>query len=117
MKKRRFSFAMRALCAVLMMVGLGVLAVFFFTRESDTYYTSTPHRQTYKEFSLSQYNQIAKGMSFAQANTIMGEEAFEIHRKENIVTTTTEYEWFNRNGRGFRATFQNDRLIGKAQDK
>jgi hypothetical protein len=66
---------------------------------------------------LSQFNQLTEGMSYAEAVSVLGRPGTEQSRSSLAGTTTVMYGWDGGGsiGANMNAMFQNDRLITKAQ--
>jgi hypothetical protein len=64
---------------------------------------------------LSEYEQIREGMSYAEVTAIIGASGQELSRSELAGYRTVMYSWGNQNGSNMNAMFQNDKLVNKAQ--
>jgi curli biogenesis system outer membrane secretion channel CsgG len=64
---------------------------------------------------LSMYNQVADGISYAEAVKIIGKEGTEQSRNTLAGYVTVMYMWQNSDGSNMNAMFQNDKLIQRAQ--
>ncbi len=64
---------------------------------------------------LAEYEQIRDGMSYAQVTVIIGAAGQEMGRSDLAGYTTVIYGWSNPGGSNMNATFQNERLVNKAQ--
>jgi hypothetical protein len=64
---------------------------------------------------LTEYEQVRDGMSYAQTVGIIGAAGNEMSRSELAGFTTVMYGWSNSNGSNMNAMFQSDRLVNKAQ--
>jgi hypothetical protein len=61
------------------------------------------------------YDQIEHGISYAEANSIIGQNGIEVGWSDTAGYTTVIYSWTNSNGSHMTATFQNGCLVSKAQ--
>ena len=65
---------------------------------------------------LDEYNRVQNGMTYTEANNIIGEKGKEMSRTEIPGTPlTVMYGWQNSDGSNMNAMFQDDKLITKAQ--
>ena len=65
---------------------------------------------------LDEYNRIQNGMTYGEANGIVGEKGKEMSRTEIPgAPLTVMYGWQNSDGSNMNAMFQNDKLVTKAQ--
>ena len=113
-------------------VGLGaalLLAVMFFgiiTRQTealkttqdslDSLSTGSPTLSTgSEEVTMSKYDQLETGMTYAQAESILGKSGEEMSKNELGGTSTVMYMWQNPGGSNMNAMFQDDALVQKAQ--
>jgi len=63
---------------------------------------------------LVRYKQVQAGMSIAKVETIVG-EGLETSRLETATSLTVSYMWQNADGSSMNATFQDNKLVTKAQ--
>jgi hypothetical protein len=64
---------------------------------------------------MTAYNTITIGESYESCVYVIGAPGEEISRSDFAGNTTVTYSWKNANGSNMIATFQNDRLVSKAQ--
>ena len=79
--------------------------------------TSDNEQQTEGQATVTKakYDGIQAGMSYDQVREIMGEPGEEISRSDIAGYSAVMYIWKNSNGSNMNATFQNGKLINKAQ--
>lgn len=64
---------------------------------------------------MATFQQLATGMSYRDAVTILGSEGTEMSRNELAGTVTVMYQWTGTGIANMNAMFQNDKLVSKAQ--
>ena len=64
---------------------------------------------------LNDYNQIAPGITYQEAVTIIGTKGTELARSSVLGFETVIYTWSNPLGSNMNVTFQNNRFVSKAQ--
>jgi hypothetical protein len=62
-----------------------------------------------------EYARVQDGMAYSDVRSIIGADGEELSRVTLAGTTTIVYTWKNRDGSNMVATFQDDRLVTKAQ--
>jgi hypothetical protein len=67
------------------------------------------------DVTLSQYQRMAMGMSYAEVASIIGAPGEEQVRSQVASIETVMYKWASPSGANMSAMFQNDRLVQKAQ--
>lgn len=65
--------------------------------------------------SLSEFLSLADGVSYQAAVAVIGGAGTEISRSEIAGISTVMYSWSNPDGSNMNATFQDGKLVGKAQ--
>lgn len=65
--------------------------------------------------SMDNFNRIQTGMTYSQVVAILGSDGEEISRSDLAGYTTVMYMWKRWTGANMNATFQNGRLVSKAQ--
>jgi len=64
---------------------------------------------------LTQYERIREGMTYAEVTAVIGTAGQELSRSDLAGYTTVMYSWTNSNGSNMNAMFQNGKLVNKAQ--
>ena len=64
---------------------------------------------------LTEYEQITQGMTYANVRAIIGAPGQELSRSDIAGYATVMFSWSNHNGSNMNAMFQNGRLSNKAQ--
>lgn len=67
------------------------------------------------DITMAKYNQIKTGMSYRQVVGILGKEGTEVTSNKVMGITTVMYQWDAGFMANMNATFQNDKLMSKAQ--
>lgn len=74
-----------------------------------------PAKKEDKEVTLKEFNEIKTGMSYDEVVKIVGFEGEESSMNELAGIKTIMYTWSNPTFSNMNATFQNDKLVSKAQ--
>ena len=69
----------------------------------------------YMVVTKAEYDQIADGMSYSKVAMTIGVDGEELSRTSGDGVSLTTYRWVNHDGSNLIATFQNSKLISKAQ--
>lgn len=77
--------------------------------------TDSATTQDAKQVTLEKYNQIKNGMTYKEVVKIIGFEGTEDSQSEVGGIKTVMYTWQNDDGSNMNATFQNGKLVEKAQ--
>jgi uncharacterized membrane protein YeaQ/YmgE (transglycosylase-associated protein family) len=64
---------------------------------------------------MAEFNRLQTGMTYSQAQQVIGSAGEEISRSELVGTVTVMYAWKNADGSNMNAMFQDGGLITKAQ--
>lgn len=72
------------------------------------------NQQTSIKYTKSMYDKVETGMSYEQVKAILG-DGEEQASTEAAGVKTKVYMWENSDGSNMNITFQNDKMIGKAQ--
>ena len=64
---------------------------------------------------MAKFNSVKDGMSYDAVRAVIGSPGEEMSRSTIGGFTTVMYQWTNSNGTGMNATFQDDKLVMKAQ--
>jgi hypothetical protein len=65
--------------------------------------------------SAAKYNKVMTGMTYDEVYQIIGVNGEELSRVEIGGITTVLFAWTNRNGSNMNVTFQNGKVVAKAQ--
>jgi len=106
----------------LLVVVVGVLASSTDTTTTPTNTTTTPEKKDTppptkedKEVTLKEFNEIKTGMTYDEVVKIIGFKGEEGSMTELGGIKTIMYTWNNPDFSNMNATFQNDKLVSKAQ--